>query len=168
MPNRRPDGKRLRDIAGHEDCQFVWQAKSDGGDTSVTTTVTLGGKLHGIWRIESGRLQLRRRPLKVDILIQDCLDRWRPARWTGNRCRPAVRYLADQRRPRTLRPCPPQIIGRATMHSAAGSRIEIAGTLVIFLQKGEGSVVSFQPYAYHPELAGCGKTRLKQVTPEMF
>ena len=83
MPNRRPDEKRLRDTLHTRICQFVWQAKSDGGDTSVTTTVTLGGKLHGIWRIESGRLQLRRRPLKVDILIQDCLDRWRACSMDG-------------------------------------------------------------------------------------
>jgi signal transduction histidine kinase len=47
MPDGRPDAKRLRDISAHENCQFVWQEKSDGDETSVTTAVTLGGKLLG-------------------------------------------------------------------------------------------------------------------------
>jgi two-component system, OmpR family, sensor histidine kinase KdpD len=46
-PDGCPDADRLRDIAAHENCQFVWQEELHAGDTSVTTAVTLGGKLLG-------------------------------------------------------------------------------------------------------------------------
>jgi K+-sensing histidine kinase KdpD len=47
IPDGYPDSNRLRDIAIHEDCQFVWQENSDCGDTSVVTAITLGGNSSG-------------------------------------------------------------------------------------------------------------------------
>ena len=47
MPDRQLDANLLRDIATHEDCQFIWQKASDAGDESLTAAVTLGGKLLG-------------------------------------------------------------------------------------------------------------------------
>jgi len=46
-PAEQPEAIVLGDIAGQEDCQFVWQKKSDVGDECVMAAVTLGGRLLG-------------------------------------------------------------------------------------------------------------------------
>jgi two-component system sensor histidine kinase KdpD len=44
---RSSNENRLRDIATYEDCQFVWQEKSEAGEFCVMAAVTVGGKLQG-------------------------------------------------------------------------------------------------------------------------
>jgi two-component system sensor histidine kinase KdpD len=229
-----PNPNRLRDIATHEDCQFVWQENYDGGDSSVVTAITLGGKLLGslgavgppisepAWhavanlagitlerlrsqavasrveaarqseflksllldalahdfttpltsikgaittvrssyshdaeeddllavveeetdklngmvdetidmaRIESGRIQLRRRQLTVDDLIHTCLNRMSSlldGRPIDIGLQPNIpRISADSE---LLGLALRQIVGNAIKYSPAGSRIEISGT----------------------------------------
>lgn len=46
-PDGQLDPNLLRDVASHEDFQFVWRKKSESGHENVTAGVTLGGKLLG-------------------------------------------------------------------------------------------------------------------------
>jgi two-component system sensor histidine kinase KdpD len=247
-PDGYPNENRLRDIATHEDCQFVWQEKSNTGDVTVMTAITLGGKLLGslgaagppisepAWqavanlagitlerlrsqavasrieaarqseflksllldalahdfmtpltsikgaitavrsgyphdaeeddllavveeetdklngmvdetidmaRIETGRVQLRRRPLALNSLIDVCLDRM-SSLLDG---RPVCVDVQDGLSPINADPellglALRQIIGNAIKYSPAGSRIEISGTrdgaLVMIAVRDEG------------------------------
>jgi two-component system sensor histidine kinase KdpD len=122
--------------AEEDDLLAVVEEETDKLNAMVDETIDMA-------RIESGRVQLRRRPLTLGGLIGDCLDRMSSlldGRPVNVDLQPGLSPVSAD--PELIALALRQIIGNAIKYSPAGSGIEISGTeagaLVTIAVRDEG------------------------------